>query len=254
MLKKNCVFCVLMLGIMLFMGCGGTIAPLSVMQSQPAAPGPQPFWKSCLPSCLFPPPQQQQQIPFSPVGSWEMVSMDGKAVAEYFALFGGNLADIETRIVQNDFVFIDNGSWFWTLALDMKADLGGAVALIPKMSLASAGSYTGSYTPSGGRMIIIQQDMQIKFEPEDFWASVGVSEADFKQAITRDWLFGKVENWEGHFVGNQTHPDRCQRNHAGFKMQISCSDALILARLPQMLLGNGMCALADAVIKRNYNV
>jgi hypothetical protein len=131
-----------------------------------------------------------------------MVSIDGKSVTEHFALFGGNLADIETKISQNDFVFFQNGSWFWTLGLDMTADLGGGVALIPKMSLANHGSYTGSYTTSGGTMVIVQQDLGIKFEPEDFWTSAGVTEEAFKKEVTRNWLFGKVENWVASLNGS----------------------------------------------------
>ena len=177
MFQKNCIFCVLILGIVLFMGCGGqtTLPP-----SPP--PGPLPL--------------------FSPVGSWEMVSMDGKPVAKYFALFGGNVAEVETAITQNDFVFFENGSWFWTLGLNIEAAMGGGLKLDVDMSLASQGSYTGSYTTSGGTMVIVQQDLGIDFKPEDFWASAGVSEEDFKKAVTRDWLFGKVENWEANFDGN----------------------------------------------------
>ena len=133
--------------------------------------------------------------PFSPIGTWEMVSIDGKPLPQYFALSGGNVGNIETSISQNDFVFFQNGSWFWTLGLEMESDIGGGVFLKAQMPLAGQGSYTGSYTPAGGRMIIVQEDLEIRLTPEDFWASTGVSEADFKAAITRDWLFGKVENW-----------------------------------------------------------
>ncbi len=173
MLQKNCVSCVLVLGIVLLMVCGG---------------------------CTKPPPIPL--MPFTPVGSWEMVSIDDKPIGEYFGLFGGNLANIETKISQNDFVFFENGSWFWTLELDIIAKLGGGVVLMVKMSLANQGSYTGTYTVSGGTMVMVQEDLGIKFDPEDFWTSVGVSEEDFKKAITGDWLFGKVENWVASLNGN----------------------------------------------------
>lgn len=169
MFQKKSVFCILMVGIVLLAGCGSKEVPM---------------------------------VPFSPVGTWEMVSIDGKPVSEYFALFGGNLGKIKTDISQNDFVFFQNGSWFWTLGLAIESNMGGGVYLKAEMSLAGKGSYTGSYTPSGGNMVIIQEDLEIRLTPEDFWASAGVSESDFKAAITRNWLLGKVENWTASLNGN----------------------------------------------------
>ena len=168
MFKKKSVFCVLMVGIVLLAGCGSKELP---------------------------------RFPFSPIGTWEMESIDGKPVSEYFALFGGNLGKIKTDISQNDFVFFENGSWFWTLGLAIESNMGGGVYLKAEMSLAGKGSYTGSYTPSGGSMIIIQEDLAIRLTPEDFWASAEISESDFKAAITRNWLLGEVENWSARVTG-----------------------------------------------------
>lgn len=168
MFKKKSVFCVLMVGIVLLAGCGSKELP---------------------------------RFPFSPVGTWEVESIAGKPVSEYFALFGGNLGKIKTDITQNDFVFFENGSWFWTLGLAIESNMGGGVYLKAEMSLAGKGSYTGSYTPSGGSMIIIQEDLAIRLTPEDFWASAEVSESDFKAAITRNWLLGEVENWSARVTG-----------------------------------------------------
>ena len=168
MFRKKIVFCVLMVGIVLLASCGSKPLP---------------------------------RFPFSPIGTWEMASIDGKPVTEYFALFGGNLGKIKTDISQNDFVFFQNGSWFWTLGLVIESNMGGGVYLRAEMSLAGKGSYTGTYTPSGGTMVIIQEDLEIRLTPEDFWASADVSESDFKAGITRDWLLGKVENWNARVTG-----------------------------------------------------
>ncbi len=170
MLKRNCVFHVSVFGILLvFMAC---------RHHKPI----------------------EQEL-FSPLGCWEVVSIDGKNVSEYFALFGGDLSTIETKIVQNDLCFFDNGSWFWTLDFDIQADLGDAVALIPKVGLAGKGSYNGSFTPRGGTIIMVQEDLQIQLEPESFWVSSGVTEEAFRAEITRSWLFGKIENWSAMATG-----------------------------------------------------
>ena len=203
MLKKNWFFCISILSIVLFIGCGGSIVPLSVGHHQPGPPPQRPFWQSCLPGCLFPSPAPSPALPFTPIGSWEMVSIDGKSVKDYFALYEGNLAHIETKILQNDFVFTKGEEWFWTLKLDIRANLGVGLNLITEMTVAALGTYSGSYTPSGGSMTIIQKEFNIRFIPEDFWESAGVSEAAFKQSITRDWLSGEVQNWNAQFSGNR---------------------------------------------------
>jgi len=173
MFQKNYVAFVLLFSTLLLLACGSKPPP-------PAASTPAP------------------PAPFTPVGSWEVVSIAGETVADRFALFGGDLSDIETTVVQNDFVFFPNGSWFWTLALDIKADMGGGVALIPKMGLAGQ----GSYTHTGNTMVMVQEELNIQLEPEDFWMSAGVTEAAFKNEVTRTWLFGKVDNWTLSVAGN----------------------------------------------------
>ena len=171
MLKKKCVFHVSVFGIiLLFMACSSKNIEAPEL--------------------------------FKPDGCWEVVSIDGKSVSEYFALFGGDLSIIETKIVQNDLCFFpQSGKWFWTLDFDIQADMGGGVALIPKVALAGEGSYSGSYTPRGGTITMAQQELNIRLEPEDFWMSSGVSEADFKAGITGSWLFGKLEHWNARITG-----------------------------------------------------
>ena len=169
MFEKKSVFCILMVGIVLLAGCGSKELPL---------------------------------FPFSPVGPWEMVSIDGKPVSEYFPLSDGNRGKIKTDISQNDFIFFETGKWYWTLGLVIESNMGGGTYLRAEMSLAGGGSYTGSYTPFGGNMVIIQEALEIRLTPEDFWASAGVSESDFKATITRNWLLGKVENWTASVNGN----------------------------------------------------
>ena len=92
-------------------------------------------------------------------------------------------------------------SGFGRLILNIQADMGGGVALIPKVALAGEGSYSGSYTPRGGTITMAQQELNIRLEPEDFWMSSGVSEADFKAGITGSWLFGKLEHWNARITG-----------------------------------------------------
>ena len=169
-MKKNCVFHVSVFGILLlFMACSAKNTEAPAL--------------------------------FTPEACWEVVSIDGKSVSEYFALFGGDLAHIETKIVQNDLCFFDNGNWFWTLDFEIQADLGAGIALIPKVSLAGKGSYNGSYTPRGGTIVMVQEDLEIRLEPEDFWMSSGVTEADFKAGVTSSWLFGKIEHWSARATG-----------------------------------------------------
>ncbi len=172
----------------------------------------------------------RDQKSFTPVGSWETVSIDGKPVTEHLKApilplmealaeplaekmqipIGPDedisVADIKTKISQNDFVFFPNGSWFWTLEFNIEADLGGGFALSPTVGLAAAGSYDSSFTLKGGTIVIVQEDLQIQLEPEDFWTSAGITEEAFKKEITPNWLFGKaegkVENWEASPNGN----------------------------------------------------
>ena len=185
------------------------------------------------------------QKSFTPVGSWETVSIDGKPVTEHFLktpilpfiehlvksffmehfaekiqvpidsdegksvaeYLGGVLADIEAKISQNDFVFFDNGSWFWTVEFNIEVDIGGGLSLIPTVGLAVKGSYyDSSFTPRGGTIVMVQEDLAIQLEPEDLWTSAGITEEDFKKEITPHWLSekaeGKVENWEASPNGN----------------------------------------------------
>jgi hypothetical protein len=170
MLKKNCVFHVSVFGILLlFMACAS---------KTPEAP----------------------EL-FTPVDCWEVVSIDGKSVSEHFALFGGDLSHMETKIIQNDLCFFDNGSWWWTLEFEIKADMGGGLNLIAEAGLAGKGSYNGSFTPRGGTIVMAQETLNIRLEPEDFWMSAGVSEADFKAGITSSWLFGQIERWSARATG-----------------------------------------------------
>ena len=171
------------------------------------------------------------------VGSWEVVSIDGKPVMEHlretvsiddkpfmeylwertrvdFDLFDGkSVAELLERdlskVTQNNFVFFNDGSWRWRLRLDMEADIGGGLTLIPAMSLANHGFYNGLDDVT---INIIRGELDILLEPEDFWVSVEGLEEDMREAITRDWLFGKVENWEERFSDDEntltlTRPD-----------------------------------------------
>lgn len=170
MLKQNCVFLVSVFGILLvFMACGAKTIEAPEL--------------------------------FTPVACWEVVSIDGKSVTEYFALFSGDLATMETKIVQNELCFFENGTWFWTLDFKVTADMGGGVHLIADVGLAGEGSYNGTFTPRGGTITMVQQELNIRLEPEDFWMSSGVSEADFKSKITSSWLFAKIEHWSAMATG-----------------------------------------------------
>ena len=138
---------------------------------------------------------------FTPVDCWEVVSIDGKSVQEYFALFGGDLSVMETEIVQNDLCFFQNGTWFWTLEFEIEANMGGGLVLQSQVGLAGKGSYNGSFTPRGGTLVMAQEDLQVQLEPEDFWTSSGITEEDFRNSVTRNWLFGKIENWSARATG-----------------------------------------------------
>ncbi len=187
----------------------------------------------------------RDQKSFTPVGSWETVSIDGKPVTEHFLkapilpfiehlvesffmehlaekiqvpidsdegkpvseYLAGDIADIDAKISQNDFVFFDNGSWFWTVEFNVEADMGDGLSLLPTVGLAVKGSYYySSFTPRGGTIVMVQEDLAIQLEPEDLWTSAGITEEDFKKEITPHWLSGKaegkVENWEASPNGN----------------------------------------------------
>ncbi len=170
MLKKNCVFHISTFGLLLlFMACSPKITEAPKL--------------------------------FTPEGCWEVTSIDGKNVTEYFALFGGDLSVMETEILQNDLCFFQNGSWFWTLDFEVEADMGGGLVLKSQIGLAGKGSYNGSYTPRGGTITMAQETLDIRLEPEDFWLSSGITEEAFKNEITRSWLFAKLENWSARATG-----------------------------------------------------
>ncbi len=143
-------------------------------------------------------PQPQPVIPFTPIGTWEMVSIDNTSVQDHFALSGGNIADIETKISQNDFIFFSNGSWYWTLELDILAKLGeSGVALIPKVTLAAR----GLYTQEGMTLILALENLDVQLKPEEFWASAGVTKEAYAKEITAARLFGKIERWDTSVQG-----------------------------------------------------
>ena len=204
-------------------------------------------------------------ILMTPIGSWEMVSMDDKSVTEHLwqtvsiddkpfmeylwervridedlfgaksvaELYGGDLSSIETKVVQNEFVFFDNGSWFWTLGLDMEVELGGGLALVPTMSWTTQGSYTVLHKGSDSTIAIVREDLDIRLEPENFWTSAGVSEADIKQAIPWDRPLGQVENWEARFDRNTltlTSTDGIQ--HVLKREDLQKDDEMVAEKLP----------------------
>ena len=190
---------------------------------------------------------------FTPVGSWETVSIDGKPLTEdllkapilpFMAALikpvlekmlvpigpdedksvlekrlaekmlvtigpdedkfvAEDLAEIAIKIFQNDIAFFTNGSWYRTLGFNIEADIGGGVALIPRVSFTETGSY---FTPREGTIVMVQEDLQIRLEPEDLWTSANITEEDFKKEIPQNWLFGTVEgipgNWEASPNGN----------------------------------------------------
>ena len=184
------------------------------------------------------------------VGSWEMVSIDGKSVTEHLwqtvsiddkpfmeylwervqlsdksvaELLGGELSSIETKVTQNDFVLFENGSWFWTFGLNMEADLGGGVSLIPTMSLANRGSYTPLPEDSDGTTTnFVREVIKIHLEPEDFWetAAVEVSEEDIRRRLP-GLALRKGRKLGGAFRRKHTYLDEHRRNKTSFKTQRS---------------------------------
>ena len=170
MLKKNCVFSISVFSLLLLlMGCRHIEPPKPTL--------------------------------FTPVDCWDVISIDGKNVMDYFAFFDGDLSVMETKILQNDLCFFKNGSWFWTLNLEIEADMGGGLILKSQIGLAGKGSYDGDYTPTGGTITMAQEKLEIRLEPEDFWLSAGITEQAFRDEVTKSWLFGQIDKWRASAIG-----------------------------------------------------
>ena len=133
-------------------------------------------------------------------GSWEMVSIEGKPVAEYFVPLQADYVDIRTEIAQNDFIFFPSGIWNWSLDLKITAVLkdGSGNAFVPEVAMAARGHFRRTEMV----LELILEKLNAKLKPPDFWASVGITEESFAKTVTSGRLFEKIEKWNVNFSGD----------------------------------------------------
>ena len=156
------------------------------------------------------PPSLSEQL----VGSWEIISIDGKTLEE--SLNENEIVedyedvDIDIDEVKYDVVFAANGSVFANFGVSVSfVFTGGAVSATISATIAVAGR--GTYILSGSTLTMVWEDVStdasIELEPEEFWAQQGVTEEElekgFKEEFEEEFDLGfDIENQDIDLSGD----------------------------------------------------
>jgi hypothetical protein len=126
-------------------------------------------------------PDQEEPMGNDLVGSWEIVTIDGKSLDEYFSLPGDG---IQIKITHNEAVFASAGWWAESYTIEFVGDLGDGVSITLSMSA----SAKGKYTVSGTRLSLVLEDVSVTLTPLEVWESLGTTEESAEQEIRKEIL------------------------------------------------------------------
>lgn len=118
------------------------------------------------------PPSLSEQL----VGSWEIISIDGETLEEAVLDEFGEEERLDAEFTKKEYVFAANGSVFVNFGASI-VFTEGAVSVTVSFTLTGK----GTYTVSGSTLTTILEDVHITLEPEDLWASSGVTAQDFEE-------------------------------------------------------------------------
>lgn len=112
------------------------------------------------------------------VGSWEIISIDGKTLGEYFVDEFGEGQRIDMEVSPKEMLFAANGSVFANLGFKFVIT-SGAVSVTMSVTMTAK----GTYIVSGSTLTTVWEDMHVTLEPEDLWADGGVTAQELEEDL-----------------------------------------------------------------------